>query len=249
MLHDVLTSGRYRRAEDGRYFVLLSLAEAETIRMIMHMRRGKPLVEGKAVALALRCLPAHDAVFDQTDNYPPPPRYQVIQRRYRGDKGEIHGEIYGDALLPLATVCPVSDPVAPISNPTLARRAPPVIVPDPRPYPLQSECRLQLLTLTLALSLATRVPLPTHPPTYLPTRRVPLYLLWPCYTHYGYTEHEQASAAYNCFRFVDSAMHFKPEELNVLLRSIPAKPVSRRLFFTVVVACRRRLRKAWEQTP
>ena len=78
---------------------------------------------------------------------------------------------------------------------------------------------------------------------------MPLYLLGPCYTHYGYTEHEQASAAYNCFRFVDCAMHFKPEELNVLLRSIPAKPVSRRLFFTVVVACRRRLRKAWEQTP
>ena len=84
----MLTSGRYRRAEDGRYFVLLSLAEAETIRMVMHMRRGKPLVEGKAVALALRCLPAHDAVFDQTDNYPPPPRYQVIQRRYRGGIGE-----------------------------------------------------------------------------------------------------------------------------------------------------------------
>ena len=92
----MLTSGRYRRAEDGRYFVLLSLAEAETIRMVMHMRRGKPLVEGKAVALALRCLPAHDAVFDQTDNYPPPPRYQVIQRRYRGDIGEIWGRCRGD---------------------------------------------------------------------------------------------------------------------------------------------------------
>ena len=44
-------------------------------------------------------------------------------------------------------------------------------------------------------------------------------------------------------------MHFKPEELNVLPRSIPAKPVTRRLFFTVVVACRRRLRKACAQTP
>ena len=85
----------------------------------------------------------------------------------------------------------------------------------------------------------------------------------------------QASVSYNCFRFNDSVMHFKPEvctsapsvptvlsaplhlctlypcglqELNVLLRSIPAKPVTRRLFFTMVVACRRRLRKAWEQT-
>jgi hypothetical protein len=44
-------------------------------------------------------------------------------------------------------------------------------------------------------------------------------------------------------------MHFKPDELNVLLRSIPAKPVTRRLFFAMVVACRRRLRKNWEATP
>ena len=44
-------------------------------------------------------------------------------------------------------------------------------------------------------------------------------------------------------------MHFRPDELNLLLRSIPAKPVTRRLFFSLVVACRRRLRKSWEQTP
>ncbi len=77
VLHDVLTSGRYRKTDDGRYFVLLSLAEAETIRMIMHLRQGRQVVEGKEVALALRCLPAHDAVFDLTDNFPPPPRYQA----------------------------------------------------------------------------------------------------------------------------------------------------------------------------
>ena len=35
----------------------------------------------------------------------------------------------------------------------------------------------------------------------------------------------QASVSHTCFRFVDSVMHFKPDELNVLLRSIPAKPV------------------------
>ena len=45
VLHDVLTSGRYRRTDDGRYFVLLSLAEAETIRMIMHLRQGRQVVE------------------------------------------------------------------------------------------------------------------------------------------------------------------------------------------------------------
>ena len=46
VLHDVLTSGRDRRADDGRYFVLLSLAEAETIRMIMHLRQGKQVADG-----------------------------------------------------------------------------------------------------------------------------------------------------------------------------------------------------------
>ena len=77
VLHEVLTSGRYRRADDGRYFVLLSLAEAETIRMILHLRQGKPLIEGADVALALRCVPAHDTVFDATDNFPVTPRYQA----------------------------------------------------------------------------------------------------------------------------------------------------------------------------
>ena len=83
VLRDVLTSGRYRRAEDGRFFVLLSLAEAETIRMIMHLRQGKALVEGSDVALALRCLPAHDAVFDQSENFTPSPKYQASVTLFR----------------------------------------------------------------------------------------------------------------------------------------------------------------------
>ena len=37
----------------------------------------KQVVEGKDVGLALRCLPAHDTVFDQTDNFAAPPRYQA----------------------------------------------------------------------------------------------------------------------------------------------------------------------------
>ena len=134
VLHEVLTSGRYRRAESGRYFVLLSLAEAETVRAVMHMRQGRPLVDGADVALRLRCLSAHDAIFDATENFPETPRYQ-------------------------------------------------------------------------------------------------------------------ASVSQHVFRFFDCAMHFRPAELNVLLREIPAKPSARRLFFTVVVACRRRLRKSWQQTP
>jgi hypothetical protein len=37
--------------------------------------------------------------------------------------------------------------------------------------------------------------------------------------------------------------------MQVLLRSLPAPPVQRRLYFNTIVACRRRLAKRWEQTP
>jgi len=130
----VLTSGVLRCGDVGRHFVLLSLAEAETIRCILHMRQGQLLIPGADVAVALRCTAAHDAVFDATLNFP------------------------------VAT-----------------------------PY--------------------------------------------------------QQRIAHQSFRFFDSAMHYQPRELNVLLRNVPAPPAMRRLFFSSVVACRRRLAKRWEQTP
>ena len=130
----VLVSGELRRGDCGRHFVLLSLAEAETIRCILHMRQGQPLLPGSDMALALRCITANDAVFDATASFPAATEYQ---------------------------------------------------------------------------------------------RRV----------------------SQQTFRFLDSAMHYKPAELNVLLRSLPAPPAARRLFFSTVVACRRRLAKRWEQTP
>ena len=133
-LSDVLTSGRLRKEQSGRYFVLLSLAEAETIRCIMHMRQGKPLIPGADTTIALRCIPAHDTIFDVSGGHA-----------------------------------------------------------APQPY--------------------------------------------------------QQAVSHNCFRFIDSSMHFKPAELNILLRSIPELPTRRRIFFSAVVACRRRLKKAWSNTP
>ena len=133
-MRSIITSGVHRQEQSGRYFVLLSLAEAETIRCILHMRQGKPLVPGTDVALALRCIPAQDELFDASDNHPASPAYQ-------------------------------------------------------------------------------------------------------------------RSVSHNVWRYIDSAMHFRPSELNVLLRSIPAPPAQRRLFFQSTVACRRRLAKRWEQTP
>jgi len=133
-MRHVLVSGELRRGDCGRHFVLLSLAEAETIRCILHMRQGQQLLPGSDTAVALRCITANDAVFDATPNFPAATSYQ---------------------------------------------------------------------------------------------RRV----------------------SHQSFRFFDSAVHYKPSDLNILLRSLPAPPASRRLFFSTLVACRRRLAKRWEQTP
>ena len=133
-MRDVLVSGKYRREQAGRHFVLLSLAEAATIRCILHQRQGRSLIDGADVAVALRCISAGDVLFDTSSNYSPPPAYM---------------------------------------------------------------------------------------------RQV----------------------QHTCFRLLDSHMHFAPPEINLLLRSIPAPPAQRRLFFKVVTACRRRLAKRWEQTP
>ena len=73
----LLTCGTLRPAESGRYFVLLSLAEAETIRCILHMRQGQPVVAGANVGLALRCIPAHDTIFDTSPNLPVARSYQA----------------------------------------------------------------------------------------------------------------------------------------------------------------------------
>lgn len=130
----VLTSGMLRRGDVGRHFVVLSLAEAETIRCVLHMRQGQPLIPRSNVALALRCTAAHDAVIDATLNFPTATTYQ---------------------------------------------------------------------------------------------QRI----------------------AHQSLRFFDSAMHYQPRDLNGLLRNLPAPPAMRRLFFSSVVACRRRLAKRWELTP
>jgi hypothetical protein len=72
-ISSLLISGRHRRSQPGRRFLLVSLAEAETLRFILHQRQGQALVEGADVALALRCLPAGDVVFDQSTNMPSAP--------------------------------------------------------------------------------------------------------------------------------------------------------------------------------
>jgi hypothetical protein len=69
-----VASGSLTQEERGRYFVAVSLAEAETLRRIFHVRLGQDIMaeEGKAggeegqVALSLRCLPVGNTVFDKS---------------------------------------------------------------------------------------------------------------------------------------------------------------------------------------
>ena len=61
---ELVADGSYRQEESGRHFVLLSLAEAETLRCLIHLRQGKSLIDGSDAAIALRCVTAGDVVLD-----------------------------------------------------------------------------------------------------------------------------------------------------------------------------------------
>jgi hypothetical protein len=58
-LHEILTSGRYRQIENGRYYVLLSLAEAETMCASRH--HPQPQAEPHAPYHRTRLTTAHTA--------------------------------------------------------------------------------------------------------------------------------------------------------------------------------------------
>ena len=73
----LLQSGEFRPVEDGRFFVGVSLAEAETIRRIMHLRLDQPVLDHSPVALALRCLPSEHVVLDASHGFTPAPAYQA----------------------------------------------------------------------------------------------------------------------------------------------------------------------------
>eukprot|EP01047_Picozoa_sp_COSAG01_P047579 COSAG01_NODE_4559_length_4922_cov_3.073813_1_plen_1390_part_10 len=56
-LHALVSSGHLHDEQSGRHFVVVSLAEAETIRRILHVRRGKCTIDGHDTEIALRYSP------------------------------------------------------------------------------------------------------------------------------------------------------------------------------------------------
>jgi len=71
-----LQSGKFREEESGRYYVTLSLAEAETIRRIMHIRLERDIIDGTDVTMALRCVPADNMPIDVSSKFKQASLYQ-----------------------------------------------------------------------------------------------------------------------------------------------------------------------------
>ena len=56
-IHQLVSNGQLHAEEAGRHFVAVSLAEAETIRRILHVRRERPIIDGQDTEIALRYSP------------------------------------------------------------------------------------------------------------------------------------------------------------------------------------------------
>jgi Ca2+-binding EF-hand superfamily protein len=58
--------GELTQEQTGRYYVALSLAEAESVRRVMHVRLGSSIIEGTDASIALRCSQSDFIVFDES---------------------------------------------------------------------------------------------------------------------------------------------------------------------------------------
>merc|ERR1719195_730202 len=70
----LLQSDMFRKTHDNRFYVALSLAEAETIRRIIHLKSD--LLPGCDTQMALRCKPANYKMFDVSKKYASGSEYQ-----------------------------------------------------------------------------------------------------------------------------------------------------------------------------
>ncbi|KAL1524752.1 hypothetical protein AB1Y20_019635 [Prymnesium parvum] len=82
-LGKLLRSPKYRCAQDGRHFVLVSLAEAETIRRVLHAHEEQSLIDGATTSVALRNVTLAGATthspMDASHAFDPGPQYQRAQ--------------------------------------------------------------------------------------------------------------------------------------------------------------------------
>jgi len=65
----LLSSEHFREEQLGRYSVAISLAEAETIRRILHLRLERDVLDRHDTALALRCTTASGCILDRSHGF------------------------------------------------------------------------------------------------------------------------------------------------------------------------------------
>ncbi len=71
-VRDIIISGKLSLVQSGRQYIALSLAEAETIRCIIHRNAGKSIIPNAPYAcMALRCLPIDFSVTDFSHGFLP----------------------------------------------------------------------------------------------------------------------------------------------------------------------------------
>lgn len=86
---DMMAKSMIHRIQAGRYYVALSLAEAECMRAVMHAQSGSPLIPGKDTIVALR---SGKTILDKTVGYCPAETYQDLssQACYRFIDNEVN---------------------------------------------------------------------------------------------------------------------------------------------------------------
>lgn len=73
----MIATHSFDRMQSNRYYVALSLEEAESLRGVMHMRRNQMLIGGSQCAVALRFFVGYDTMlFDATKGFVPAYSYQ-----------------------------------------------------------------------------------------------------------------------------------------------------------------------------
>ena len=80
-LRKVIFNTILRRVNEGRYMLAVSLAEAETIRRMIHLRADKQVIDGGTAQMCFRHLPDFDKEMDQSTGYSRPSEFQMQSTR------------------------------------------------------------------------------------------------------------------------------------------------------------------------
>jgi len=219
-LQKLLTRGRLRRIENGRNYVIVSLAEAETIRRILHLRatQERAVITSSDTEISLRYTPISTMGSaegkDEDTSRGAALAEEVVDPSQLDDAAALHQveskfSSTTDGSMTLTSSSPTSTKGT-IAIGKAAKAVEYGIVMDSSPN----------------WRSADGVTFETGASAF------------------------QASLAHNCARFLDCNMHFRTVDLNVLLCALQRNSEhSRELFFLHTMGCKRRMDRKWNDTP